>query len=60
MSNGAAEVDVVKTFALQIMAPLRTLVELPDFPALMRETEENLTDLLPDGYSVRIKEWDSE
>ena len=29
-------------------------------PRLLRETEENLTDLLPDGYSVRIKEWDEE
>ena len=26
----------------------------------MRETEENLTDLLPEGYRVVIKEWDSE
>lgn len=28
--------------------------------ALLRETEENLTDLLPEGYSVTIKEWDDE
>lgn len=26
----------------------------------LRETEENLTDLLPNGYSVRIREWDEE
>jgi hypothetical protein len=26
-------------------------------PSLLRETEENLTSLLPDGYSVRILEW---
>ena len=27
---------------------------------LMRETEENLSDLLPDGYRVVIKEWSSD
>ena len=26
---------------------------------MMRETEENLTDLLPQGYSVRIRRWDN-
>lgn len=26
-------------------------------PSLLREAEENLTDLLPDGYRVEIKEW---
>lgn len=29
-------------------------------PSLLREVEENLSDLLPSGYSVRIKEWDSD
>ena len=28
-------------------------------PRLLRETEENLTDLLPAGYSVKIEEWDA-
>lgn len=27
--------------------------------ALLRETEENMTDLLPPGYRVEIREWDS-
>jgi hypothetical protein len=27
-------------------------------PHVLQETQENLTDLLPEGYSVRIKEWD--
>lgn len=27
------------------------------FPALMDETEENLTDLLPPGYRARIRRW---
>ena len=26
----------------------------------LRETEENLSDLLPEGYEVRIKEWSDE
>lgn len=31
----------------------------PDnIPALMAETEENLTDLLPPGYRARIRRWD--
>lgn len=29
-------------------------------PSLLKEAEENLTDLLPEGYRVEIKEWDSE
>lgn len=27
---------------------------------LLQETEENLTDLLPEGWSVVINEWDEE
>ena len=27
--------------------------------ALMAETEENLTDLLPAGYRARIRRWDT-
>lgn len=33
---------------------------LADLPAYLEELEENLTDLLPEGYSVSIKEWDDE
>lgn len=33
---------------------------LADMPAYLEELEENLTDLLPEGYSVTIKEWNDE
>lgn len=33
---------------------------LADLPAYMEEIEENLSDLLPEGYEAQIKEWDDE
>ena len=29
-------------------------------PEMLKEVEENLTDLLPEGYSAQIREWDQE
>lgn len=33
---------------------------LANLPAMLQEIEENLTGMLPEGYWVRIREWDSE
>lgn len=49
------------TYTLQVIGPRNADGTQPQFEfdrAFLRETEENLTDLLPDGYSVVIKEWD--
>lgn len=58
--------NVLATYTLQLIGPpggLGMPVSLSEafrFGAHLRETEENLTDLLPEGYSVRIREWDEE
>ena len=52
---------VVDLYTIQIIdnnwvgAPL---VDPERLAALMAETEENLTDLLPAGYRARIRRWD--
>ena len=52
---------VVNLYTIQIIdnnwvgAPL---VDPERLAALMAETEENLTDLLPPGYRARIRRWD--
>jgi len=33
---------------------------LADLPAMLEAVEEDLTDLLPDGYQAVIKEWSSD
>lgn len=54
----------LQTFVIEIRGPMP---ELPHqlfalrarlFPGLIDETEENLSDLLPPGFSARIREWD--
>lgn len=54
---------VLATYTLQVIGP----EGWPGFPAplgvidaALRESEENVSDLLPNGYSVLIREWDSE
>ena len=59
------EVAVLQTYTLQLVGPPR---HYPDGMLIgasvawnaLKETEENLTDLLPEGYSVKIREWDSD
>lgn len=59
---------LLATYTLQLFGPKPTALWRGPIattavgigPTLLRETEENLTDLLPEGYSVRIKEWDDE
>jgi len=48
---------VLVTYTLQVVAKAPTAGDARIYESTLRETEENLTDLLPDGYSVRIKEW---
>ena len=57
-----SEPVVLQTYTLQLLGPKNAARPtwthgVPS--SFMRETEENLTDLLPAGYSVRIKEWDA-
>lgn len=53
----------LQTFSLQIIGPLGdenwTRVE-SNLPAVVEATEEDITDLLPDGYRARIVAWDEE
>jgi len=60
-----SEPVVLHTHTLQLIGPPWTVVKPVDpwgwlRPGLLAETEENLTDLLPAGYSVRIQPWDEE
>jgi hypothetical protein len=67
MSSRYYDVDgnplvALATYTLQLIGPaIPSIVASPqNFAHMLRETEENLTDLLPEGFSVRIKEWDDE
>ena len=58
-----ASAEIVATYNLCVVGPVaENWAGLPAelLPSFLRETEENLTDLLPDGYRVVIKEWCSE
>ena len=51
---------VVDLYTIQIVRDDSATTEPPrSFEAYMVEVEENLTDLLPKGYSARIREWDN-
>ena len=55
-----SEPEVLQTYTMQVVGPYfarQAIWRIP--PSVLRETEENLTDLLPEGYSVKIKEWDA-
>ncbi len=51
---------VVDLYTVQIINDVYpgSYVDERKVPALMAEAEENLTDLLPDGYRARIRRWD--
>lgn len=49
---------VVDLYTIQIIYDGSSIHYPRDFSAEMAETEENLTDLLPAGYSARIRRWD--
>jgi len=57
-----AEPVVLQTYTLELLGPLNHALESEAriANAFLHEIEENLTDLLPEGYSVRIREWDEE
>lgn len=69
MENGNYhEVTVLATYTLQLIGPSVSVVEnwalakamLGGHTGRLREAEENLSDLLPPGYRVEIKEWSDE
>src|SRR3989304_3497087 len=51
------EAEVLQTYTLQLLGPATNRAVWPYLigPRFLRETEENLTDLLPAGYSVKIR-----
>jgi hypothetical protein len=55
-----SEPEVLSTYTMQLIGPRSFAGSIPLgmlLPLeLLRETEENLTDLLPDGYRVEIKD----
>lgn len=64
-TRGSEREEVLVTYTLQLIGPqvysFRDAAALKmRMDELARETEENLTDLLPPGYSVKIREWDKE
>jgi hypothetical protein len=53
---------VLQTYTLQLVGPPNSILATWvawEWENSIRETEENLTDLLPEGYEVEIKEWDA-
>jgi len=56
-----SEPVVLQTYVLQLLGPRNHTLESEAHiaNAFLTETEENLTDLLPEGYSVKIEEWDA-
>jgi hypothetical protein len=57
----------IATYSLELLGPpdprrLGPLIQTPIGIAapLLREIEENVTDLLPEGFSVRVREWSSD
>jgi hypothetical protein len=50
--------EVVATYTLQLLSNRSLRRNLRLRRNLLREVEENLTDLLPGGYRVIIREWD--
>lgn len=61
-----ANVEVLATYTLQVLGPNTGGVSYHEnqarwlLPHIIHEAEENLTDLLPEGYSVQIKEWSND
>lgn len=52
-----SEEIVLATYRLQLLGPDRNPQRVWKLSQeILEETEENLTDLLPPGYSVRIRE----
>lgn len=50
---------LLMTYELRVFGPRNDDGTLPEFEfhqEFLRETEENLSDLLPEGYSVRISD----
>lgn len=55
--------EILATYNLMLLGPTADPTNMRHwklFKPALRETEENLTDLLPDGYRVVIREWSSD
>jgi hypothetical protein len=50
---------ILQAYTLELRGPDHGLEFTGISPLILREAEQNITDLLPEGYSVRIKEWDA-
>lgn len=62
---------VLETYSLQILTPESSPAEegsafsleqqekrvLANLPAMLEDAQENLSDVLPEGWSVRIRRW---
>lgn len=51
--------EILATYNLVLTGPTTPIV-LASLPLWLAEAEENLNDLLPPGYAVRIIEWSSD
>lgn len=56
------ETRILETHTLVLVGPERSWEsDVPEaWPSWLQETQENLTDLLPEGFRVEIYEWDEE
>ena len=56
--------EILATYNLCVIGTRRPVLYIPgamvQFDQLLRETEENLNDLMPDGLRVVIREWSSD
>ena len=50
---------VVDLYTIQIIkGDVKQSVDPNDVASMMAEAEENMNDLLPKGWSVRVRKWD--
>lgn len=51
----------IATYTLTVLGPywMHGVADVKIAPDILRETEENVSDLLPEGFRVEIKEWDA-
>lgn len=61
----------IATYLIQVMSPVGESVSdldieqrekrvLADLPSIAEEVEENVTDMLPEGFEARVTSWDEE
>jgi hypothetical protein len=56
-----SEYDTVRLYTIRVMGPaVRETETVEGLGAALLEAEENISKLLPEGYYVKIEEWDHE